>query len=385
MLIAPDCFTGTLTAAQAARAIADGWRRGAPHDDLTLVPLADGGTGFIDVLRAGLDGEEHLVTVTDPLGRPVPAPLLVTRDDGRTTVWIESAQAIGLHLLDAGERNPDVTSSAGLGDLLLAALDLSPSRIVVGLGGSATNDGGAGLLARLGAGSDARLTGGGAGLLNLPDDALPGLRQVRERFSGIDLVIASDVDNPLLGLQGASATFAAQKGASPQQAQDLERALGVWHDRVSKALPPPTDLMTGRARRYDREPGAGAAGGVGYALMVIGGRPRSGVDLVIDVLGVASAAAAADLVITGEGSFDWQSLHGKVVAGVAQACLEVGTPCIVLAGRVELGRRQAQNLGLSGMYAVAETPEQVEASLADPVATLTTRAARIAGTWSPRP
>jgi glycerate kinase len=384
VLIAPDSFTGTLTATQAAEAMAAGWRRSAPDDLLTLMPLSDGGPGFLDVLTPALDGRTVAVTVADPLGREVPAAVLLHDEEGRRTAYLETAQAAGLHLLAADERDPAITSSLGVGQLIEAALLEDANRIVLGLGGSGTNDGGAGMLAALGAGDPARLAVGGAALEELPDDALAGLPKVRERLENVDILIASDVDAPLLGFQGASAVYSPQKGATPEGSQQLERALARLREVVELTVPPATDLLTGAPMRVDRIPGAGAAGGLGYGLLLVGGHRVSGVELVLDAVGFRQVAGAADLVLTGEGTFDWQSLQGKVVAGVASAALEVATPTVVLAGQVLVGRREAMSLGVSGSYAVADRPDDVVLAHADPVGTLTARAARVAATWSPR-
>jgi glycerate kinase len=385
VVIAPDCFTGTLTAQQAAEAMATGWRESAPDDLLTVVPLSDGGPGFVDVLAGALPESETLfVTVTDPLGREVPAGVLLVDTDKGRTAYLESAQAAGLHLLAADERNPAVTSTWGVGQLLDAALEAGANRIVVGLGGSGTNDAGAGMLAALGVGAAEDLARGGLALKGIGDDALGGIDAVRARFADIDLVLASDVESPLLGLQGASAVFAPQKGASPELAQELEGALGRFVEVARRTVPEQTDLLSGKPRRLDKEPGSGAAGGLGYALHLLGAHRVSGVAEVLDAVGLRQLLAAADLVVTGEGSFDWQSLQGKVVAGVATLALETATPSVVIAGQTLVGRREAMTLGLSGSYAVAETPEQVEAAMADPVGTLARRAARVAATWSPR-
>jgi glycerate 2-kinase len=384
ILIAPDCFTGTLSAGQAAEAIADGWRRSAPQDDLTLVPLSDGGPGFLDVLSRALGGTTISVTVRDPLGRPVPAVILMVDGGGRRTAYIESAQACGLHLLAGGERNPMVTSTYGVGQLLEAAVGEGARCVVLGLGGSGTNDAGAGLLAALGAGDPDALASGGAKLEDLDDDALPGLNEVRQRLRGIELVLATDVDSPLLGFHGASAVFGPQKGASPEMTQQLESALGRFTEVVSQVVPAGRDLLTGKEMRLDREPGAGAAGGLGYGLLLLGGHRVSGVRAVLEAVGFESKVKATDLVVTGEGSFDWQSLRGKVVAGVAQAALAQAKPAVVIAGQTMVGRRETMALGISGTYAVAENPDQVAAALADPAGTLSARAARVAGTWSPR-
>lgn len=385
VLIAPDCFTGTLTATQAAEAMADGWRRSAPDDLLTLRPLSDGGPGFVDVLETATGGRTVAVTVSGPLGDPVPAAVLLTDDaDGRRTAWVESAQAIGLHLLDASARDPGRTTTRGLGELMLAALDEGVDRVVVGLGGSGTNDGGAGMLAALGAGPDDVLAGGGAGLVATRVGDLDGLGDVRRRLRDVEVLAATDVDAPLLGLQGASAVYAEQKGASPEQSQLLEASLGHFADVVRRVSPPVEDLLTGRPRRLDRLPGAGAAGGTGFGLLVLGARRVSGVRTVVEAAGLDDLVGAADLVVTGEGRLDWQSLQGKVVAGVCEVAAPHATPVVAIAGQALIGRREAMAMGASGVYAVAERAGDVEAAMADPVGTLTARTARVAATWSPR-
>jgi glycerate kinase len=383
VLIAPDCFTGTLSSSQACEAIAQGWRRSAPRDDLTLVPLSDGGPGFLDVLSGALGGMTVPVTVADPLGRGVPALILIVDAGARRTAYIESAQACGLHLLAEGERNPMLTTTYGVGQLIEAARGQGAGTVVVGLGGSGTNDGGAGLLAAIGAGDPRALAAGGAALSALDDDALKALTAVRERLSRIELVLATDVDSPLLGFHGASAVFAPQKGATPEMAQQLDFALGRFTEVVRRAVPPALDLLSGTKRPLDREPGAGAAGGLGYGLLLLGGRRVSGVQAVLEAVGFESLVQRADLVVTGEGTFDWQSLAGKVVAGVAQAALACAKPVVVIAGQARVGRRETMALGISGTYAVAENPEQVRAALADPGGTLSARAERVASTWSP--
>jgi glycerate kinase len=383
VILAPDCYTGSLTAQQAAGAMAQGWARSAPHDALTLVPLSDGGPGFVDVLAANLDGEMEAVVTTDPLGREVPATVLLVDGAAGLTAYIESAQAAGLHLLAPDERDPTLTTTLGVGTLLVAALDAGARRVVIGLGGSGTNDAGAGVLAALGVGPAERLARGGLTLEATTVGDLAGLDGARGRLRDVDLVVASDVDSPLLGLKGASAVFGPQKGASEEDAQRLENALGHFAGVVARVRPPARDLLTGNLLRPEREPGAGAAGGLGYALYLLGARRVSGVESVLDAVGFDDLLADADLVVTGEGSFDWQSLRGKVVVGVAAAAGRVGIPAIAIPGQSLVGRREAMTAGLSGVYAVAERPEQVAASLADPVEQLAMRTARVARTWSP--
>lgn len=384
VLIAPDGFAGSLTAGQAANALTAGWRRGAPHDVVATVPLSDGGPGFVDALAATLGGQVHAVVTTDPLGRDVPAGILVATDDsGRRTAYVEAAQAAGLHLLGDAERDPTRTTTFGVGSLLLAALELGATRIVVGVGGAGTNDAGAGLLASLGVGGPERLARGGLALTDVGPDDLDGLAAACERFRGVDLVAADDVESPLLGLKGTSAVFAAGKGASEQDAQALENALGHFASVVARVRPPARDLLSGALLRPEREPGAGAGGGLGYALHLLGARRVAGVEAVRDAVGFDRLLAAADLVVTGAGRFDWESLRGGVVVGVAEAAGRVGVPAVVVAGQALVGRREAMATGLSGVYAVAERPAELAVASADPAGTLAARAARVARTWSP--
>ncbi len=368
VVLAPDGFGGTLSAAAAAAAMADGWRRRAPGDDLRLVPLSDGGPGMVEVLLTALpDAQLVPVQVEDPLARPVTAAVLL---DG-TTAYVESAQACGLHLLAPDERDPLVTTTYGVGQLLAAALDAGATRIVVGLGGSATNDGGAGMLAALGLGrvdaAGARLPWGGAALARC--DRLVG--EVDPRVAAVELVAATDVDARLLGLRGASALFGPQKGASPEDVALLEGALTRWADVLEGAL---------GTRVRDRS-GAGAAGGLGAALMALGARREPGIALVRELVGLDAHLAGADLVLTGEGAFDVTSLAGKVVHGVALAAATEAVPVVVLAGSVELGRREVAAAGVEAAYALADLVG-LEAALADPAGSVAAVAERIAGQWS---
>ena len=367
VLIAPDGFGGTMTAGQAAEAIAAGWRRGAPADLATRLPLSDGGPGFVDVLHAALGGTRHTVRVTGPLGAPVLAQWL----EHAGVAYLESAQACGLALLPAGERRPGEATSRGVGELLAAALGTAGVReVVVGLGGSACTDGGAGLLAALGA-----VPLDAAGRV-LPDGglALAGCERLAAAppdLAGVRLVAASDVDSPLLGEHGAAAVFGPQKGADPPTVRLLDAALTSWAGVLASA--------TGRDVRD--EPGAGAAGGLGAALLALGAARESGAGLVRAVTGLDSAMAAAELAVTGEGRFDGQSLRGKVVTAVAAAAAERGVPCVLLAGQVELGRREAAAAGVDAAYAVAEHAGSVAAAFADPPGTLAALAEHVARRW----
>jgi glycerate kinase len=238
-------------------------------------------------------------------------------------------------------------------------------------------DGGAGALAAMGAGGHDALGQGGGALVDLPDDALAGLGRVRSRFADVELVVATDVDVPLLGVKGTAAITAEGKGASKQQAQDLDRALGRFAQIALQTL--------GEAQAPQRlvaTPGMGAGGGLAFALALLGGRCLPGAAVSAETVGLAERLEGCDLVVTGEGCFDWASLRGSVVATVAQEALAVGVPVVVVAGQVEVGRRETLSIGVESAYAVAERPEQVDAALADPDGTLAARAERVARTWS---
>jgi glycerate 2-kinase len=364
VLVCPDKFAGTLSATEAAEAIAAGWREAAPGDHVMTLPLSDGGTGFLEVLGRALDGPRLSVPAWDPLGRPVAAEVLVAG----LSAYVESAQTCGLHLLAPAERDPLRASSYGLGAPVAAAVESGVREIVVGLGGTATNDAGAGLLATLGAAPLDRagyaLPPGGAALA-----ACAGLAGV-PRLRGTVLVAATDVDNPLTGPLGASAVFGPQKGAGDADVARLDAALGIFAEVLQRSLPtcPP-----GLAQR----PGAGAAGGLGAAILACGGRCESGFGLVRRLLHLDAALAECDLAVTGEGSLDEQSLRGKVVAGVAAAAGELGRPCAVLAGRVRLDPAAARAVGISEAHSLVEAYGSARA-LADPGGALRELAATLA-------
>ena len=385
VVLAPSRFAGTLTAREAAEAMARGWSRAAPHDEVVTAPMSDGGVGFLDVVADAVGGEVLAATVADPRGRPVPAGVLVVDDERRRTAYVEVAQACGPELVPESDRDPVHFTSTGAGQLLELALSTQPTSIVVGLGPTATHDAGAGLLAALGAGRTAALTQGGLALADVHADDLGGMTAVRDRFRDVRLVLATRATLPLLGFQGASAVEAEPRGATPQQAQALEAAFGRWTHLVGEQLPQPRDLVSGAARRLDREAGAGAGGGLGYALLLLGARRVDGSDLVADLIGLSALVREADLSVTGEGCFDWRSLRDSVPAVVSARAGAAGIPAVVLAGQVTVGRREAMTAGLSGAYAVCDRPTDLPGALADPVGTLEARAARIASTWSPAP
>ncbi|MDT7537100.1 MAG: glycerate 2-kinase [Actinomycetota bacterium] len=344
IVIAPDEFGGTLSAVDAAAAIAAGWRAAAPRDALDLAPMSDGGPGFVDVLAAALPKARRMtLSVQGPLGAPVEASYLL---DG-TTAYVESAQACGLHPVPPEQRDPTITTTYGVGELVAAAADAGATRLVIGLGGSATNDGGAGMIAALG------------GLSAWP------------LLLGVQLVAATDVDAPLLGLLGASAVFGPQKRATREQVMLLDARLESWADEL--------ETVAGRAVRD--LPGAGAAGGLGAALFALGGSCEPGIGLVKRLVRLDQRVTKADLVVTGEGTFDFSSLSGKVASGVAAAAADVGLPCLVIAGQVTVGRRESAAAGIEATYAVADAVG-VEASMAEPAEELAALAERVAREWS---
>ena len=360
VVIAPDKFAGTLTAVEAAAAIAEGWRRRVPDAELVSVPMSDGGPGFVDVLHAALGGELEPVVVPDPYGVPVPATILRVAE----TAYVEAAQVVGLHLTPADERAPRRASSGGVGELLAAAVDGGATRIVLGAGGTATNDGGAGLLAALGA------TATGA-VLDSGPDGLAGisgldLGAARARLAGVELVLASDVDNPLLGLFGATKTYGPQKGLDEDELIVVDGLLTALADLAG--------------RKLAAEKGAGSAGGIGYAVLLLGGTRTPGVDTVADAVGLAHRVAGADLVVTGEGAFDFSSRSGKVPYGVAQIAVEQLVPCIALAGQVLVGSREMRALGVEAAYAVVDRVGE-ERAFAAPAEALAELAERVARTW----
>jgi glycerate kinase len=354
VLICPDKFAGTLSAPEAAEAVAAGWRTVRPGDELALRPLADGGPGFVEVLAAAHpEGKRFPAAIADPLGRPVSGEILVVGE----TAYVESAQACGLHHLAAGERDPRVASSAGLLQLIVAAAQTpGVGRIVLGLGGSATNDAGVGVLAGLGLPEPlAAFTGGTPEPVGAAPPAV---------LNGIELVGATDVDNPLTGPRGASRVFGPQKGADPAAVEELEAAL----TRVAAVLP----------EGVAEAPGAGAAGGLGAAILALGGRLTSGIQLVRDAIGLDEQLHRADLVITGEGSFDEQSLHGKVIDGVAGAARALGVPVTVMAGRVTAEPAAWRAVGVTRAVSLVEE-FGLERALGDADGCLRELAARLAG------
>ncbi len=314
LLIAPDSFKGSLTSVEVARAIATGWLRARPGDSVRLAPLADGGEGTLVAIEAAGGWSRREAEAHDPLGRPVRAGWLA-RDDG-TTAFVEMATASGLSLVRPSELDPVAATTRGTGDVLRAVLDAGIRDIALGIGGSATTDGGAGLLRALGA--------------DVADDlSAVNLAGLDPRLGEVRLRIACDVTNPLLGPDGAAAVYGPQKGATPELVATLDARLAGFADALEAA--------TGRRERDT--PGAGAAGGLGFGLLCLAGsfaslRLEPGIDLVMAEAGFDAALAAADLVITGEGRIDQQTAFGKTAMGVARRAQAAGVACVAVGGGV---------------------------------------------------
>ena len=364
-MMSPDCFTGTMSADEAAAAMSAGWLDTCGDDQVEIIPLSDGGPGFIDSVVRGLGATRQFATVRGPLGDNVVAQYAILG----TQAWIESAQACGLNLIESDDRNPRITSTYGVGELIRAAVEAGCRTVTVGLGGTGTNDGGAGALAALGAVcTGGTLSGGGSGLLELES---VDLALAVELLSDVTLIIATDVDNPLLGLRGATNTFARQKGADDDDIMHLEGAMEHFAKLCAK-------------RPDGKDPavalGAGAAGGLGYSLLHLGASRVAGIDTVLDIVGFDDLLRSCDLVITGEGCLDDQSLSGKVVAGVAHRARTIGKPCVAISGVVRLGKREASTAGIDSTYSMSELVG-LEKSMSEPQVALREVTARVAKTW----
>ena len=344
VVVAPDKFKGSLTAAEAAARIACGISAAAPGTAVSVIPVADGGEGT--VLAAAAAGFDLVpVPARGPSGQSVTGWLAV-RD---TVAVVEAAQVSGLQLLSPGRRQPLTASSYGTGQLIAAAADLGCREVILGLGGVACTDGGAGMAQGLGA----LLLDDRGHLLPPGGGALPQLSQVdleplRARVAGITFTAALDVDNPLLGPRGTAAVYGPQKGATPGDVAMLEDALRHWADIVSGT--------TGNDLRA--VPGAGAAGGLGFGVLsLLNGTARPGIELLLGLLGFAAALSDATLVVTGEGCLDGQTLHGKAPAGVLAAAAAAGIPVAAVAGRLELTSAQWHAAGFAAAYALTDLAE----------------------------
>jgi glycerate kinase len=358
IVIAPDKFKGSLSAPEVCSHLAKGLQRGVGGNlDVVRIPVADGGEGTLDA-AVGSGFTRRNATVTGPTGRPVQADFAVR---GREAV-IEMAAASGLALLPGGP-SPDTANGAtslGTGELIRAALDLGCRQVILGVGGSANTDGGAGLLQGLGArfldSNGNELPAGGAPLAGL--DTID-FTEFEPRLKDTRFVLASDVDNPLLGPQGAASIFGPQKGATQQDVGTLDAALARFVEVLAREI-------GHRAIKAAEALGAGAAGGVGYAaIAVLAASRRPGIDVVLEFTGLADRLAGADLVITGEGSLDEQSLLGKTPMGVARAAAAAGVPVVAVCGHTTLARQELAAAGFRETYALTELDSNVETCIAE--------------------
>lgn len=367
VLIAADKFKGSLTAVQVAERVTAGLRRIVPDVQIEAMPVADGGDGTVDAaVAAGFERRE--VRVAGPLGHEVSAAFALRGD----TAVVEMAEASGLQRLPAGVFAPLTASTYGSGELLRAALDAGARTIVFGVGGSATTDGGAGMLTALGArfldADGEPVAPGGGGLGDLATADLSGLDP---RLSAVDLVLASDVDNPLTGPKGAPAVYGPQKGASPDDVETLDAALAHF----AKVL---EESVGSGAAEHAAAPGAGAAGGIGYGALLLGARFRPGIEVMLDVLGFTPALERATLVITGEGSLDEQTLHGKAPAGVAAAARAAGKEVVAVCGRLALAPESLGRAGIRRAYPLTDIEPDVAKCIAEAGPILEQSAERIA-------
>ncbi|MFE7979792.1 glycerate kinase [Streptomyces shenzhenensis] len=367
VLVAADKFKGSLTAVQVAERVTAGLRRVVPELEVAALPVADGGDGTVAAaVAAGF--ERRVARVAGPLGREVTAAFALRGD----TAVVEMAEASGLQRLPAGVFAPLTASTYGSGELLRAALDAGARTIVFGVGGSATTDGGAGMLSALGArfldGDGEPVAPGGGGLAELARADLSGLDP---RLAEVDLVLAGDVDNPLTGPKGAPAVYGPQKGASPDDVATLDAALAHYAKVLEAAAGP-------RAAGFAAAPGAGAAGGIGYGALLLGARFRPGIEVMLDVLGFAAALERATLVITGEGSLDEQTLHGKAPAGVAAAARAAGKEVVAVCGRLALSPQALDAAGVRRAYPLTAVEPDVARCIADAGPILERVATRIA-------
>jgi glycerate kinase len=368
VVVAPDKFKGSLTAAQVAARVAAGLASAAPGAEVVQVPVADGGEGTLEAaLSAGY--RRVPVRAEGPTGEPVDTAY--AERDGVAVV--ELADVSGLRRLPGGRPAARTASSFGTGQVLAAALDAGCRRVVLGIGGSACTDGGAGMVKALG--GRARGTGdeevgrGGAALAAVASLDLAGLHPA---LPTAEVVVASDVDNPLLGPNGAAAVYGPQKGASPAEVAELDAALARWAGAVRRAT----------GRDLAAAPGAGAAGGVGFAaLAVLGASLRPGIELVLELVGFPAALPGAGLVITGEGSLDAQTLHGKAPAGVAAAARAAGIPAVAVAGRSLLAPADLEAAGILAAYALTDLEPDPDRCMTDAGPLLERLAAKVAHDW----
>lgn len=352
ILVAPDKFRGSLEAAEVCVAVTDGVKRAYPHAKVTAIPLADGGEGTSKILTQQANGSEVTVTVMDPLNRPVKATYGLSED--HQVAFIEMAAASGLGLLKTEERNPLRTSTFGTGQLIVDALDRGVKKIILGIGGSATTDGGIGMAEALGyAFKDAEghtlLPNGGS----LAKIASIDTHNADPRLALVSVIVACDVTNPLFGKEGAAVVYGPQKGADPEMVMQLDQGLENLAQVATRAFRRDVSLV----------PGAGAAGGLGAGCMwFLNAELKDGISIVMEQCNIASLVAHADLVITGEGKVDEQTLAGKVVKGLAGLCKSHHVPLAVVCGTLQITPEQARAVGITYAVSVLNRPMDLNAA-----------------------
>ncbi|MFB5745185.1 glycerate kinase [Cedecea sp. S5-13] len=371
IVIAPDSFKESLTAMQVAEAIEQGFRQIYPHADYLKLPMADGGEGTVESMVAATEGKIIPVTVTGPLGLPVDAFFGLT-GDGDTAI-IEMAAASGLHLVVPEKRNPLLTGTFGTGELILAALEHGARKIIIGIGGSATNDGGAGMMQALGAKlCDVQGNEIGAGGAALAELSTLDLSLLDARLAECDILVACDVDNPLCGKYGASAVFGPQKGATSEQVQQLDAALMHYGNLIER--------VSGKG--VINVAGAGAAGGMGASLSgLLNARLQPGVAIVTEALRLAEAVQGADLVITGEGRIDSQTIHGKTPIGVARVAKRFNVPVIALAGGMTADYGVVHQHGLDAVFSVLNRVQTLPEAMEQARDNICVTARNVAAVW----
>ncbi len=355
IVICSDSFKGSLSSSQVADIIGQSVAQVFPNTEVVKLPIADGGEGSLEAMFLSAGGQLHTVPVHDPLGRPIHAQMLqLPNGDG----FIEMASASGLPLLKDSERNPLLTSSFGTGQLIRYALDLGCKKIYMAIGGSATNDGGTGMLRALGAqflnDNASPLPDGGIHLQSLSQI---NLNRLDERLSSTQIIVLSDVNNPLCGTNGASAIYGPQKGATPQMVEDLNCALSQLAQIVECQL----------GKYFTNVPGAGAAGGAGSGLMCfLNAQLHSGIESMLKLIGFDAHIQGADLIITGEGKLDEQSAMGKAISGIAACAHKQNVPIVAIAGSLGRGASQALTaMDLSAACACVNTPMDISQALQD--------------------
>ena len=373
IVIAPDSFKESLTAKQVCQAIETGFRRVWPDAEYVQIPVADGGEGTVQSLIDATQGELIELIVTGPLNTPVEAFYGRLGGDNHHAAVIEMAAASGLHHVKPEERDPKLTSSVGTGELILHALDQGITKLILGLGGSATNDGGMGMLTALGVrffdDSNQEIVGNGLGLTKIQKIDVSHLDA---RLTDCEIIIACDVDNPLCGEHGATATFGKQKGATAEDTQLLDQALNHYADLIEQQL----------GRSVKESKGAGAAGGLGAAFLgFTNATLKPGIDIVLETLNIHQHLSNAHLVITGEGRIDWQSAHGKTPVGVSKVAKLYGLPVIALAGCLGDNYQEVYDYGVDAVFAAIPRPLDLPTAFSEAEINMTNLAENVARMW----